>query len=92
MGLCGVRHFSKKGRKNKGSPFLLPFLTLQINKKEKLDGVTTALRKVEEVVERFHIYIKKDWKVLDIGAAPGGWTSFFATQGVEKVIPHCVVH
>lgn len=57
----------------------------QKNKKEKLEGITTALRKIEEVVSRYNVEISPEWHVLDIGASPGGWSSFFATKGVERV-------
>lgn len=35
--------------------------------------------KIRESVERFPLHLEKNWKVMDVGAAPGGITQYIAS-------------
>ncbi len=54
-------------------------------RKEFYKKVSKAYYKVYEAVRRFKIPLSKDWTVLDLGAAPGGWTQFFSER-VRRVV------
>jgi 23S rRNA U2552 (ribose-2'-O)-methylase RlmE/FtsJ len=45
---------------------------------EKEDNVSRAHWKIREALERVRAPPQPDWTVLDVGAAPGGWTRYFA--------------
>lgn len=46
-------------------------------KKRKKEGlISRAYFKIQEINERFEL-IKKDDRILDLGAAPGGWCQYF---------------
>jgi 23S rRNA (uridine2552-2'-O)-methyltransferase len=46
-------------------------------KKRKLEGrISRAYYKIEQLHSKFNL-IKKDMFILDLGAAPGGWSQFF---------------
>jgi len=40
--------------------------------------LTRAEHKIREAIEVFNLEIKRDFRVLDLGAAPGGWTKVLA--------------
>ncbi len=44
-----------------------------------------AYYKIEEAVRRFRVPIKKGWRALDIGAAPGGWSELLSDLGCTVV-------
>lgn len=46
---------------------------------------TRAEHKIKEAIEVFNLKIGEDFKVLDLGAAPGGWTKILSSLA-EKVI------
>ncbi len=39
---------------------------------------TRAEHKIKEALEAFNVKVNSDYEVLDLGAAPGGWTKVFA--------------
>ncbi|CAM9783801.1 unnamed protein product [Scytosiphon promiscuus] len=43
-------------------------------------AVCRAFYKIKEVSSRAELTFSKDWTAVDIGAAPGGWTSFLASK------------
>jgi 23S rRNA (cytidine2498-2'-O)-methyltransferase len=53
------------------------------------DIICRAEFKIEEACKTFHMKLAEGMKVLDLGAAPGGWTHFLARQGlfVDAVDP-----
>lgn len=54
-------------------------------KPESKHPVSRSYYKISEAVQRFHIPLKGDFTVLDVGAAPGGWTEFMSKR-VKQVI------
>ena len=40
--------------------------------------LTRAEHKIKEAIKAFNLEIKRDFRVLDLGAAPGGWTKVLA--------------
>jgi tRNA(Ser,Leu) C12 N-acetylase TAN1 len=46
---------------------------------------TRAEHKLKEALNAFNIVIKPDFKVLDLGSAPGGWTKILASSA-KKVV------
>jgi tRNA(Ser,Leu) C12 N-acetylase TAN1/23S rRNA U2552 (ribose-2'-O)-methylase RlmE/FtsJ len=46
---------------------------------------TRAEHKLREALETFNVRIKPDFEVLDLGAAPGGWTKVLA-RSAKKVV------
>jgi len=48
------------------------------------DVICRAFYKMRESLDRFNINYKEDWKVIDVGAAPGGISYFMATQICPK--------
>jgi 23S rRNA C2498 (ribose-2'-O)-methylase RlmM len=47
--------------------------------------VSRAQHKLREAVEAFGIRLSPDWRVLDMGSAPGGWASYLAREVREVV-------
>ena len=47
--------------------------------------VSRAQHKLREAVEAFGIPLSPDWRVLDVGSAPGGWASYLA-RSVREVV------
>jgi len=47
--------------------------------------VSRAQHKIREAVERFSIPLGADWRVLDLGSAPGGWVAWLAGRVAEVV-------
>ncbi|CAM9236213.1 unnamed protein product [Ectocarpus sp. 6 AP-2014] len=43
-------------------------------------AVCRAYYKIKEVTSRADLSFSEDWTAIDIGAAPGGWTSFLASK------------
>ncbi|CAN0036170.1 unnamed protein product [Pylaiella littoralis] len=43
-------------------------------------AVCRAFYKIKEVTSRAELSYGEDWTAIDIGAAPGGWTSFLASK------------
>ncbi len=55
-------------------------------KKERpFEPICGAYYKIEEAIQRFNIPVSKTWNVLDIGAAPGGWSQYLCGR-TAKVI------
>jgi tRNA(Ser,Leu) C12 N-acetylase TAN1/23S rRNA U2552 (ribose-2'-O)-methylase RlmE/FtsJ len=46
---------------------------------------TRAEHKIKEALETFNVEVKSDYEVLDLGAAPGGWTKVLAGS-VKRVV------
>ena len=47
--------------------------------------VSRAQHKIREAVERFSIPLGAEWRVLDLGSAPGGWAAWLAPRVAEVV-------
>ena len=47
--------------------------------------ISSAYYKIFEAIKRFKIPLSKDWVVLDLGAAPGGWTQYLSKR-VKTVV------
>ncbi len=47
------------------------------------DQISRAEFKLSEALEAFHLRPKKGQRVLDLGAAPGGWSRIFAERGLK---------
>lgn len=54
-------------------------------KPEGKHPISRSYYKISEAVHRFHIPLKNDFTVLDVGAAPGGWTEFMSRR-VKRVV------
>ncbi len=54
-------------------------------KAKTFEPVCGAYYKIEEAIQRFNIPVSKTWNVLDIGAAPGGWSQYLCGR-TAKVI------
>jgi tRNA(Ser,Leu) C12 N-acetylase TAN1/23S rRNA U2552 (ribose-2'-O)-methylase RlmE/FtsJ len=54
--------------------------------------LTRAEHKLKEAIEAFNVEVKPDYEVLDLGAAPGGWTKILASSArrVVAVDPACL--
>lgn len=59
--------------------------TLKVSKKYEVRPVNRAEFKLREAIEEFKIELKSDWRALDIGASPGGWTQVLAEKVKEVV-------
>lgn len=49
------------------------------------DHISRSFYKISEAISRFKIPLNNEFKVLDIGASPGGWTEYMSNH-VKKVI------
>lgn len=58
---------------------------LKIIKKYEERPLNRAEMKLREAIQEFRIGLKTNWRVLDIGAAPGGWTKVLAGKVKEVV-------
>lgn len=58
---------------------------LFFRKPDQLEHISRSYYKLNEAFHRFNISLKPTYRILDIGAAPGGWTEFLSKH-VEKVI------
>jgi len=56
-----------------------------VSKKYEKRPLNRAEFKMSEAFEAFEVEPKKDWRVLDIGAAPGGWSKVLSEQVKEVV-------
>jgi 23S rRNA (cytidine2498-2'-O)-methyltransferase len=56
-----------------------------ISKKYEERPLNRAEFKIKEALEEFRVEIKDNWRVLDIGAAPGGWTKVLSQKAKEVV-------
>jgi 23S rRNA (cytidine2498-2'-O)-methyltransferase len=45
-----------------------------------------AMYKIKEACCRGDVPIKSEWRALDLGASPGGWSQYLATAGVARVV------
>ncbi len=54
-------------------------------RKREFRPISRAYYKIAEAIDRFKIPINSNWKVLDIGAAPGSWSDYLS-QKVKLVV------
>ncbi len=55
------------------------------NRRVRSDRLSRAYYKIDEALTRFSIVLTPDLKVLDIGAAPGGWSQYLCEHGARVV-------
>ena len=83
---AAVRVKTAKGRKGASTRWLQRQLNdPYVREAERLGYKSRAAFKLKELDERLGL-IKKGMTVLDLGAAPGGWSQVAVQQGATKVI------
>ncbi|MGE0046446.1 MAG: RlmE family RNA methyltransferase [Hyphomonadaceae bacterium] len=86
----GGRSLSERVRDKKKSPSSRAWLQRQLNdpyvRRAKDEGWRArAAFKLAELDDRFHL-IKRGARVLDLGAAPGGWAQVALKRGAARVV------
>lgn len=76
-----------KGRKTSSTKWLQRQLNdPYINKAEQEGYRSRAAFKIKEIDEKLGGLFKKDMVVVDLGAAPGGWSQVAAEAGCKKIV------
>jgi len=80
-----VRVKTAKKRSTSSTQWLKRQLNDPYVRRAKADGYRSrAAYKILELDEKFH-FLKKGMKVVDLGAAPGGWTQVLCQRGISVV-------
>ncbi len=83
---ASVRVKSAKGRKSSSTRWLQRQLNdPYVREAQRLGYRSRATFKLKEIDEKLHI-LKQGITVIDLGAAPGGWSQLAAQKGASKVI------
>lgn len=83
---ASVRVKTAKGRKTSSTLWLQRQLNdPYVREAERLGYRTRAAFKLKEIDEKLHL-IKPGMTVLDLGAAPGGWSQVALERGAKKVV------
>jgi 23S rRNA (uridine2552-2'-O)-methyltransferase len=81
-----VRVKTAKGRKNSSTRWLQRQLNdPYVREAQRLGYRSRAVFKIKEIDDKLNIF-KKGITVLDLGAAPGGWSQYAIEKGASKVI------
>ena len=81
-----VRVKTGRGRKSSSTRWLQRQLNdPYVREANRLGYRSRALFKLKEIDEKQHL-IKEGMTVVDLGAAPGGWSQYAADKGAKKVI------
>ncbi|MFN3700856.1 MAG: RlmE family RNA methyltransferase [Alphaproteobacteria bacterium] len=76
-----------KGRKTSSTRWLQRQLNdPYVNEAEKHGYRSRAAFKILEISEKLGGLFRKDMVVVDLGAAPGGWSQIAAAQGCKKIV------
>jgi 23S rRNA (uridine2552-2'-O)-methyltransferase len=80
----GARGLAVRVRKKAGTASSREWLTRQLNDpyvaRAKREGMRSrAVYKLKEIDERFHL-LRRGQRVVDLGAAPGGWSQYAASR------------
>jgi len=77
---------SARGRKNSSTRWLQRQLNDRyVREAERLGYRSRAAFKLLQIDEKLKL-IKKDMNIIDLGAAPGGWSQVAAQKGARKVV------
>ena len=87
---AGERRLSQHLRNRRAKPSSRRWIERQINDpyvtRAKAEGYRArAAYKLIELDDKFH-FLKRGARVIDLGAAPGGWTQVAAARGAGKVV------